>query len=319
MRILIVGARGMIGQKLTDHLLSKGRCRGRDITALALADIAAPDQPDSAIESQCFAADMRVEADQQKLLEFCPDVIFNLAAVVSGQAEADYDLGMAVNVTATAEFLDAVRKTGARPIVVGTSSIAVYGGPLPDLVPDTFHLTPQSSYGTQKAMVELLMNDHNRREHFDARCVRLPTITVRPGKPNKAASSFVSGIIREPLNGQEALLPVDMDTKLWIASPRCAVDTLVHAAELEPGDLGKHATVSGRGLSVSAREMLAALERLAGHKTRKLVREQHDAKISAIVESWPKALACSRATQLGFPVDDAVEDIISTYIRDTFG
>lgn len=315
MRIIIVGADGMIGTKLADRLLSLASLNGREISALALADISAPDVPDSPIDIWSVGADLRSEADRKKLLTFAPDLIFNLAAIVSGQAEANYELGMAVNVAATMDFLEDVRKLGTRPLVVGTSSIAVYGGALPEVVPDHFHLTPQSSYGTQKAIVEMLMNDHGRRGHFDARNVRLPTITVRPGKPNKAASSFVSGIIREPLNGQEAVLPVDSKTKVWIASPKCAVDTLLHAAALESGAVAMDATISGRGISVSVDEMLDALERLAGRETRALVREQHDAGIAAIVGSWPKALECKRAKELGFPIDESVDQIIAEYMQ----
>ena len=283
MRVLIVGAEGMIGRRLASRMTLAGELGGRGVSALCLADVAMPSPLEAPFEVEGFQADLRNESDRAKLLAFAPDMIFNLTAVVSGQAEADFELGMDVNLLASVAFLDDVRLTGCEPSVVGTSSIAVFGGALPDMAPDHFRLTPQSSYGTQKAMLELLMGDLSRRGHFDARTVRLPTITVRPGKPNHAASSFVSGIIREPLNGEASLLPVARDMKVRIASPNCAVETLLHMATLAPGVLSAGTTVSGRGLSVSVQEILEALERLAGPEALALIKEEPDPRVDAIV------------------------------------
>ncbi len=313
MRILIIGAGGMIGGRLAQKLVDAGALGERPINAMCLTDVVRPVPLPANFNVETYASDLRNAKDREKMLAFSADVIFNLAAVVSGQAEANYELGMEVNVLATATFLNDIRLSGKKPIVVGTSSIAVYGGLLPDIVPDHFRLTPQSSYGTQKAIVELLMGDHARRGHFDARNVRLPTITVRPGKPNKAASSFVSGIIREPLNGQATVLPVPQDTEMWVASPDCAVKTLLHLATLPAGVLPPGVTVSGRGLTVSVSDMLAALERVGGKQAVKLVHEIHDRTISSIVGSWPKALDCREAAELGFPIDESVDTIIHAY------
>lgn len=318
MRVLIIGGAGMIGHRLALRLAAAGELGGRGVSALCLSDVVTPSALEASFDVDRFQADLRDPKDRARLLGYQPDVIFNLAAVVSGQAEADFELGMAVNLEASRAFLEDIRLSGLKPIVVGTSSIAVFGGALPDEVPDHFRLIPQSSYGTQKAMLELLMGDHSRRGHFDARTVRLPTITVRPGKPNQAASSFVSGIIREPLNGEESVLPVARDTKVWIASPDCAVDTLLHMASLAPGKLSPGATVSGRGVSVSVQEMLDALERLAGPEALAFVIDAHDPRIDAIVGSWPKALACTEATALGFPVDASIDAILQAYQAQAF-
>lgn len=316
MHILIIGATGMIGARLARALAETGSLNNRPITRLTLADIASPALPKAPFPVTALSADITCAEDRAALLAGHPDVIFQLAAIVSGAAEADFDLGYRVNLGGVQALLDDIRGLGTCPVVVSTSSVAVFGGNLPDRVPDTHHLTPQSSYGTQKAMAELLLADQTRKGHLDGRTVRLPTITVRPGQPNAAASSFVSGIIREPLASQRATLPVPRDTRLWIASPDCAVDTLIHAAGLSTGALGPGCAVNGRGLTVTAGQMLQALTRAAGPEIAGLVDEIPDPAIAAIVTSWPHAFACETANALGFPVDDGIDAIIATHIKE---
>ncbi|MEJ6389194.1 D-erythronate dehydrogenase [Gymnodinialimonas ulvae] len=316
MRVLITGAGGMIGARLARRIACDGAVVDRAVTSLVLADLAAPDSPDAAFPVQTMAADLGTGAGRASCLAEAPDLVFNLAAVVSGAAEADFDLGYRVNLEATAAFLNDIRALDRVPRVVSTSSVAAFGGDLPDVVPDAHCLTPQNSYGAQKAMGELLLADHTRRGHMDGRCVRLPTISVRPGRPNAAASSFISGIIREPLAGEDAPLPVDPGLTVWIASPDCAVETLLHTASLPKGALGPGAVVSGRGLSVTVAEMLDALERAAGAEARARVICAPDPVVAAIVGGWPKAFACTLATALGFPVDDGIDAIIEAHMRD---
>lgn len=316
MHVLIIGASGMIGTRLARRLAATRALRNEAITQMTLADIAEPAPPEAPFPITTLSADIASSKDRGALLAGRPDVIFQLAAIVSGAAEADFDLGYRVNLGAVQALLDDIRKTQSCPVVVSTSSVAVFGGVLPPVVPDTHHLTPQSSYGTQKAMAELLLADHTRRGHLDGRTVRLPTIAVRPGAPNAAASSFVSGIIREPLAGQAAVLPVPRDTGLWIASPNCAVESLIHAASLASGALGPGCAVNGRGLTVTAGEMLSALSRLAGPDTAALVQDRADAPIAAIVGSWPRAFACDAARALGFPVDAGIDALITAHMTE---
>ncbi len=316
MRVLITGGGGMIGARLAARIARDGVINGQAVSALTLADLSEPAAPDAAFPVRPIAADLTTPQGRAASLADNPDLVFNLAAVVSGAAEADFDLGYRVNLDATATFLNDIRALGRAPIVVSTSSVAAFGGDLPDVVPDTHCLTPQNSYGTQKAMGELLQVDHTRRGHLDGRCVRLPTISVRPGRPNAAASSFISGIIREPLAGEIAPLPVDPDLRVWIASPDCAVATLLHAAALPKGALGPGAVVSGRGISVSIAGMLDALERAAGPEARARVVPAPDPTVARIVGGWPKAFACTLAQQLGFPVDASIDALIAAHIRD---
>jgi nucleoside-diphosphate-sugar epimerase len=247
-----------------------------------------------------------------------PDIgaVFHLAAVVSGQAEADFDLGMKVNLDASRHLLEACRAAGQSPRVVFTSSVAVYGGDLPAMVRDDTALTPRSSYGAQKAVAELLLSDYSRKGFVDGRILRLPTIVVRPGKPNKAASSFVSGIIREPLNGEEALCPVALDTRIWLLSPRQAIEALVHGGEIGPERLGESRAVNLPGLSVTVDEMVAALARVAGPEAVARIRFEPDANISRIVGGWPDAWDTTRAMALGFSGDADFDSVIRAYVKD---
>lgn len=239
--------------------------------------------------------------------------IFHLAAVVSGQAEQDFDLGMRVNVDASRWLLEAARKTGCKPRVIFTSSVAVYGGPLPSIVTDQTALLPQSSYGTQKAIGELLLQDYSRKGYVDGRVARLPTITVRPGKPNQAASSFVSSIIREPLNGEQAICPVKPDTPIWISSPQTAIQNLIRLHEVPEALLGHHRVINLPGLSVTAQHMVDALGASLGIGYVSQVQWRFEQRIQDIVGTWPHAWDAARATSLGMARDNNFEEVILSY------
>jgi nucleoside-diphosphate-sugar epimerase len=243
--------------------------------------------------------------------------IFHLAAIVSGQAEADFDLGMRVNLDASRELLEVCRHLGHRPRVIFTSSVAVYGGTLPATVPDDLALTPQTSYGTQKAIAELLLNDYTRRGFVDGRALRLPTISVRPGRPNAAASSFASGIIREPLNGEQAICPVSRETRMWLLSPRTAIECFIAAHDIDGNRLGSNRMINLPGLTISVGDMVSALERVAGKDVAARVTFTPDPRIAPMVATWPGELAASRARELGFPRDTDFDDIIRRYIEES--
>lgn len=243
--------------------------------------------------------------------------LFHLAAVVSGTAEADFELGLRINLDATRLLLDRARSLATRPRLVFTSSVAVYGGSLPHPVPASMELNPHTSYGTQKAMAELLINDYSRRGFVDGRSLRLPTISVRPGAANAAASSFASGIIREPLNGQTAICPVGADARMWLLSPRTAVACLLHAHALPPEAYGGHRAISLPGISATVGEMVAALEEIAGPEVAARIRWERDPRIERMVAGWPGAIDTSRALALGFPADRSFSDLIREYIAET--
>lgn len=322
MRILITGAAGMIGRKLLRRLVAKPSLGGRNIKGILLHDIvkAAPID-EMPFETQGIASDLSVPGEAERLLKQRPEFIFHLAAIVSGEAEADFDKGYRINLDGTRLLFDAIRKEGAgyKPRVVFASSIAVFGAPFPEAIDDEFLNAPLTSYGTQKAICELLLSDYCRRGFFDGVGIRLPTICVRPGKPNKAASGFFSGIIREPLNGQEAILPVPETVRHWHASPRAAVNFLIHAAELNSERLGQRRNLSMPGVSVTVAEQLAALRKVAGDNVAKLVRSAPDPAIAAIVAGWPRNFNAARALALGFRADSSFEEIIRIYIEDELG
>lgn len=322
MHVLTIGAGGMIGRKLSDRLVKQGTLGGKDIAAFTLADIVAPVAPAGFKGSvTTLAADLSQPGVAEKLVAAKPDVIFHLAAIVSGEAEADFEKGYRVNLDGTRYLFEAIRRIGGgyRPRVVFTSSIAAFGAPLPDVVPDEFFLTPVSSYGTQKAIGELLLSDYSRRGFLDGVGLRLPTICVRPGLPNKAASGFFSGIIREPLQGKEAVLPVDENVRAWLASPRVAIDVVAQAAEMDSSPLGWRRTLSMPGLSVTVGEQLAALRRVAGEKAVRLIRREPNADVLRIVESWPGEFAATRARKLGFKGDADFDAIIRVFIDEELG
>jgi nucleoside-diphosphate-sugar epimerase len=242
------------------------------------------------------------------------DVVYHLAAIVSGQAEAEFDLGMKVNVDATRALLEACRRLKKPPRFIFTSTVAVFGGPLPPVVPDSAAVTPQSSYGSAKAIDELLVNEYSRRGFIDGIVCRLPTIAVRPGAPNAAASSFVSGIVREPLAGIDTVCPVPLDTRLWISSPDVVIQNLVHAAGLDASSMEGGRIVNLPGLTVTAEEMLASLERLAGAEVRSRVRWEIDERIWRLVRTWPGAFDISRALRLGFGVDRNIDAVVRQFM-----
>jgi nucleoside-diphosphate-sugar epimerase len=299
-KTLIIGAGGMIGRKLTAAL------PGED---LILHDVVP-------FEGASAVSDLSAPGEAEKLLASRPQLIFHLAAVVSGEAEADFEKGYRVNLDGTRLLFEAIRKANYRPRVVFTSSIAVFGAPFPDAIGDEFLNAPLTSYGTQKAIGELLLSDYSRRGFFDGIGIRLPTICVRPGKPNKAASGFFSGIIREPLSGQEALLPVPESVRHWFASPRAAVGFLLHAARMNTEQLGTRRNLSMPGISATVGEQIEALRKVAGEKTARLIRREPDQTIMRIVEGWPRNFDAQRALKLGFRADRSFEDIIRFHIED---
>jgi len=322
MHILITGAAGMIGRKLTERLVIDRAIGGQPIEKLTLIDIVAPARPVGFSDHvKTRAADLAAPGVAEKAVSERPDVIFHLAGVVSGEAEIDFDKGYHVNLDGTRALLEAVRLAGDgyKPKFVFTSSIAVFGAPFPDAIPDDFHLTPLTSYGTQKAMSELLLADYNRRGFLDGVGIRLPTIAVRPGKPNKAASGFFSGIIREPLAGQEAILPVSEQVMHWHASPRSAVGFLLHAAGLTRDQLGDRVNLTMPGVAVTVGEQIEALKRVAGDKVAARIRRQPDPLIEHIVAGWPRRFDAGRALALGFEVEGSFDDIIRVHIEDELG
>jgi nucleoside-diphosphate-sugar epimerase len=305
MKILVIGAGGMIGRKLTARLQAEG------MGELILHDVVP-------FEGSSVVSDLSAAGEAEKLIASRPGLIFHLAAVVSGEAEADFDKGYRVNLDGTRLLFEAIRKAGGgyKPRVVFTSSIAVFGAPFPEAIGDEFLSAPLTSYGTQKAIDELLLADYSRRGLFDGIGIRLPTICVRPGKPNKAASGFFSGIIREPLAGQEALLPVPDSVRHWFASPRAAIGFLLRASEINTEQLGARRNLSMPGVSATVAEQIEALRKVAGDKAARLIRREPDPVIQRIVEGWPRNFEAKRALELGFRADRSFEEIIRIHIED---
>lgn len=317
MHILITGAAGMIGRKLSARLVGDRQLNGETIDRLTLVDVVAPEKPAGfAGAIELSASDLASPGAAAKAIGKKPDVIFHLAGVVSGEAEIDFEKGYRVNLDGTRALLEAVRAADYRPKLIFTSSIAVFGAPFPRSIPDDFHLTPLTSYGTQKAICELLLADYTRRSMLDGIGIRLPTICVRPGKPNKAASGFFSGIIREPLAGQEALLPVADTVRHTHASPRAAVGFLVHAAGLTRDQLGPRINLSMPGVSCTVGEQIEALRRVAGEKVVARIRRTPDELVQRIVSGWAEQLDAKRARDLGFKAEAAFDDIIRAHIED---
>jgi D-erythronate 2-dehydrogenase len=310
-RVLVVGAAGMIGRKLAERLSRDGVIAGAPISQLTLVD---------AVDS-ATVADIAEPGVAAELVSSRPDVVFHLAAVLSGESEADLEKGYRINLDGTRFLFDAVRAVGSgyRPRVVFASSIAVFGAPFPDVIGDDFHTTPLTSYGTQKAIGELLLSDYSRRGFLDGVGIRLPTICVRPGKPNRAASSFFSGIIREPLNGEDAVLPVPDDVRHWFASPRAAVDFLVHAAAIESAALGDRRCLTMPGVSETVAGQIAALRTVAGDEVVRHIRREPDETIMRIVAGWPANFDARRARELGFRAEADFEEIVRVYVEDELG
>ncbi len=322
MHILITGAAGMIGRKLTARLASDGALNGRAIERLTLFDVSAPPRPEKfAAPVDVIGADITDAKALGAAIADRPDVIFHLAAIVSGEAELDFDKGMRVNFDGARTLFDAIRAVGAPycPRVVFSSSIAVYGAPFPEAIGDEFALTPLTSYGTQKAMVELLLADYTRRGFLDGVGIRLPSIVVRPGQPNKAASGFFSSIIREPLAGAEAVLPVGENVLHWHASPRAAVGFLLHAAGLTKDQLGSRINLAMPGVCCTVAEQIAALRRIAGDRVAARIRREPDPLIMRIVAGWPSRFDPRRALALGFQAESSFDEIIKVHIEDDLG
>lgn len=323
MEVLITGGAGFLGSKLARQLLARGTLAGpsgqaEKISRITLLDQVAAqgfDDPRIAIMTG-DAADAAVIV---KALTPSVQSVFHLAAVVSGEAESDFDLGMRINLDATRILLEQARKNGNRPRLVFTSSVAVFGGDLPPKVLDTTPATPQGSYGAQKAMCELMVTDYSRKGFVDGRSLRLPTVTVRPGKANKAASSFASGIIREPLNGVVSVCPVPPDTKVWALSPRSTVHNLIHAHELDSAAFGSAGAVNLPGLTTTVGEMVAAMGRVAGAETMKRVEWKEDPAIMKLVRTWPGDFVTTRAEKMGFVHDASFDDVVKAYMEEELG
>jgi D-erythronate 2-dehydrogenase len=310
MHILIIGAAGMLGRKLTAAITGGALPFDR----LTLADVVAPEAGAGAAS---LAVNLTEPGAAGLLLKDRPDLIFHLAAIVSGEAEADLAKGYATNLDATRALFDAIAGVpGYCPRVVFASSLAVFGAPFPKVIPDDFHLTPRTSYGTQKAMAELLLSDYSRRGLLDGVALRLPTICIRPGAPNRAASGFYSSILREPLNGLPATLPVRDTLRHWFASPRAATGFFLRAATLDTSALQASRALSMPGLSASIAEMIEALRRVAGQKAVDLITYAPDPVVQAIVEPWAEACEAARARSLGFSAEHDFDEIIRIYLED---
>jgi len=322
MRILVIGAAGMLGVKLVARLVRDGCLGAERISQLTLVDLVAAEPPaDAGFAVESTVADLAEPGVAAAVVAGRPDVIFHLAAVVSGEAEQELEKGYRVNLDATRMLLDAIRACGAgyRPRVVFSSSIAVFGPPLPDVIGDDQRLTPATSYGTQKAMIELLLADYARRGLVDGIAIRLPTICVRPGAPNRAASGFFSSIIREPLNGRDAVLPVSTDVRHWFASPRSAIGFLLHAATIDGGRLADGRCLTMPGVSATVADEIEALRRCAGDDAVARIHHEPDEAIARIVAGWPRAFDARRARALGFTAEAGFDEIVRVHVEDELG
>jgi D-erythronate 2-dehydrogenase len=322
MRVVVIGAGGMLGRKLVRRLTRDATVGPDRISELLLVDIV-PMTPVEAAEFgvEEIVADIADPGVAEQVLARRPEVVFDLAAVVSGEAEDDFEKGYRVNLDATRRLFDATRVLGHgyRPRLVFSSSIAVFGPPVPDVIGDEYGTTPATSYGTQKAIAELLLSDYTRRGFLDGVGIRLPTICVRPGGPNLAVSGFFSSIIREPLNGLPAVLPVSRDVRHWFASPRAAVEFLVHAAALDSNEMGPQRSLTMPGVSATVAMQIEALRRVGGDDAVSLIADQPDAAIARMVAGWPRSFDARRARALGFRAEDSFDEIVRVYVEDELG
>ncbi|MCE8025371.1 D-erythronate dehydrogenase [Billgrantia aerodenitrificans] len=318
MHIVITGGAGFLGQRLATRLLARGELRGEAIQRLTLVDqVEPPCPPSDTADVAGLALDITEPGALDAVLDARPQVVYHLAAVVSSAAEADLDLGMEVNFDATRALLEGCRERGlANTRLIMASSVAAYGGELPAVLDDMTALQPQNSYGTQKAMCELLINDYSRRGLIDGCVLRLPTIIVRPGRPNAAASSFASSILREPLNGEEAVCPVATSLELFVMSPAKVIEALIHGAEVSGEALAPFRAFMLPGITVSVAEMLDSLRQVAGEEALARVRHEPDPRIEAIVASWPARFETRRARELGFAGDRSLHDIVKAFIEE---
>lgn len=316
MKVLIIGGGGLVGQKLARALAARTTLRGAPISSLVLADVIDPAQVDAPFEVQTVTCDIADPASVASVIDADTDVIYLLAAIVSGQAEEDMTLGYQINMMGTMNVLERCRALASKPVVVFTSSIAVYGGEVADPIIDDSFLNPQTSYGAQKAIGELLINDYSRKGIVDGRGFRLPTISVRPGKPNRAASGFMSSIFREPLNGQEAVCPVDPDFPHYYLSPRKCIENLIKGAEIPAQDLGKSRCMMMPGRMWTIGQMIEAMRNVCGPEPEKLIRWEEQPEILAIVKGWRFDLRPEKALKLGLTADDSFEENIRYYLED---
>lgn len=319
MHLMITGAAGMIGHRLVERIARDGGIEGQAIDHLTLVDVVPTEAPEAfAGNVGSVTADLANANEAESLIRLRPDIIIHLAAIVSGEAEADFGKGYRINLDGTRALFEAIRLAGDdyMPRLVFASSIAVFGAPFPERIGDEFFLTPLTSYGTQKAICELLLSDYSRRGFFDGIGIRLPTICIRPGKPNKAASGFFSNILREPLSGQSAVLPVAEDVRHWFASPRAAVGFLMHAASMDLSALGNRRNLSMPGVSATVGEEIEALRAIAGDRTAELIEHKPDETIKGIVAGWPRDFDTPRAEALGFEAENSFADIIRTHVED---
>jgi len=320
MHALIIGGAGMVGRKLAERLTKDGHLGGREVEKLTLYDVVPPSIPaGTRTPVDILTGDLPAPGETDRLMAGKPDVVFHLAAIVSGEAEQDFDKGYRINLDGTRNLFESVRRAGHKPRVVFTSSIAAFGAPFPETIPDDYVNTPLTSYGTQKVIGELLLSDYTRKGFFDGVGIRLPTICIRPGKPNKAASGFFSNIMREPLAGQEAVLPVSESVRHWHATPRAAVGFLLHAATIDSEKVGTRRNLSMPGVTCTVGEQIAALRKVAGDKVVARIRREPDPAIIKIVDGWPRAFEAKRAIGLGFKAENSFEEIIRIHIDDELG
>jgi nucleoside-diphosphate-sugar epimerase len=312
MHVSILGGGGFLGRKLAQRLAAEGRLGGKAVTGLTLFDLAEPPPLAAPFPVTCLAGDVADVAQVKRAIPPGTGVVFHLAAVVSAAAEADFDLGMRVNLHGTLAVIEACRGVPETPRVIFTSSVASFSGGQTALLPDDARQLPSNSYGAQKAAAELFLQDATRKGYLNAVSIRLPTVIVRPGRPNKAASSFVSAILREPLLGLETPLPVGEEFAVWVCSPRRAVDWFLHAAAMDTAPLGLDRGINPPGLSVKVGEMLAALT----PAERALVKPEPDANVAAIVGGWPAAFTAERARRLGFAPQEGVAAILAAFRED---
>ncbi|MEL6679948.1 MAG: D-erythronate dehydrogenase [Pseudomonadota bacterium] len=316
MRILITGGGGFIGQKLARALSAQGTLRGRDISRLVLTDVAVPTRPEAPFAVEALASDISDPVAVNALFADPFDVIFHLAAVVSGAAEADFDLGLRVNLMGTLNLLQAARAQGTGPVVVYASSVAVHGGEAPEVIVDGVELNPQTSYGAQKAMGELMLTDMSRKGFVDGRGLRLPTVSIRPGKANAAASSFMSSIFREPLQGEAANCPVGEDYPIWHTAPRTVTANLLHAAEIDGAAFGPNRCINLPGRTDTVGQMIAAMTRVAGPDPAARITWEADPVIERIVLGWRSYFDPAKGLALGFAADESFEASVRWFLED---
>ena len=322
MKVVITGGGGFIGRKLAQRILARGALTGPSgqpeaVTELVLFDAVVPPDEELADERvRAAVGDITDAALVAEVIDANTHSVFHLAAVVSAGAEAEFELGYQVNLEGTRNVLEAAKAANGAPRVVFASSLAVYGGVVPETVVDDTPITPETSYGAQKVIGEFLVTDYSRKGYINGRAMRLPTIVVRPGKPNKAASGFASGIIREPLNGVDMVCPVTPESRMAIMSPRTVVDCFIHMHELDSARLGASRAILLSGFSVSMGDAAAAVQVVETNRTRGKITFEVDPQIQAIVDGWPKTTSSAKAAGLGFPNDSNIAEVISAYIED---